>query len=635
MCGIAGIMCLQRKECDVDGTERIVKRMTDRMAHRGPDGEGRLTADGGHVFLWHRRLAVIDLSDRAKQPMQSADKRFCVTYNGEIYNYRELRRELEAEGFGFATESDTEVLLKAYEAWGVAAIKRLNGIFAFALWDDGEKELVMARDRYGAKPLYYAEISGQLAFASEYKAILEHPGFRRELNLRAVKEYFTFQNIFSNATFLEGVKILEAGSYMKVGYGDKSAPKPVAYWDFDFREPERAMARREYEEELCRLFSQAVRRQLISDVPVGAYLSGGIDSGSIAAVASRHVPDLKTFTCGFDLRSASGMELAYDEREKAEYMSYKFKTEHSEVVLKSGDMERCMEKLVWHMEDPRVGQSYPNFYAAKLSSNFVKVVLAGSGGDELFAGYPWRYYRAAGCRSFDEYAKNYFEYWQRLLKEDEMGRFFGPVHGRIEGYSTEAAFKSVFGGIPKKELSPQQSVNYSLYLEAKTFLHGLLLVEDKLSMAHGLETRVPFLDNDLVDFAMKVPVGLKLSKLGSAEALNENEHGSKTERYFARNGDGKIILRDAMRRYVPEEIAQGGKQGFSAPDASWFRGESIDYVDSVISNPDSLIYEYIDRECARDALKRHVSGKENKRLLIWSVINFEEWLRLFMKGNAP
>lgn len=633
MCGIAGIMCLQRRKCEVHRMETVLKNMTDLIAHRGPDGEGCVTLDKGHIFLGHRRLAVIDLSEDARQPMQSRDKRFSITYNGEIYNYRELRKELESLEYHFDTESDTEVLLKAYEAWGVKGIQKLNGIFAFAVWDDYKKELIMARDRYGTKPLYYSLVSGQLVFASEYKAILAHPDFQRKLNLCALKEYFTFQNIFSNITFLEGINILEPGSYIKIGYEDKNIPKAVNYWDFNFCESKENRSGQEYEEELNWLFVQAVKRQLVSDVPVGAYLSGGIDSGSVTAVASQQIPNLKTFTCGFDLHSATGMELNYDEREKAEYMSYKFKTEHYEMVLKAGDMEHCMKKLVWHMEDPRVGQCYPNFYAAKLSSNFVKVVLAGSGSDELFAGYPWRYYRAASCHSFDEYILNYYSYWQRLLKNDEIERFLSPVWRQIGDYSTEAVFRKIFGEVGEYDLSPQQSVNYSLYLEAKTFLHGLLIIEDKLSMAHGLETRVPFLDNDLVDFAMKIPVGLKLSKLQDVEILNENEYGNKTDKYFKRHRDGKIILRKVIERYVPEEISGGEKQGFSAPDASWFRGESIDYVNSIISNPNALIYDYLDKDSVETMFRTHISGQENKRLFIWSIINFEEWLNLFMKNG--
>ncbi len=229
-------MCLQRRKCEVHRVEAVLKDMTDLLSHRGPDGEGCLTLDEGHVFFGHRRLAVIDLLEEARQPMQSRDRRFSITYNGEIYNYRELRKELEKTGYYFDTESDTEVLLKAYEAWGVGGIQKLNGIFAFAVWDDYKKELIMARDRYGTKPLYYAEILGQLVFASEYKAILAHPDFHRKLNLCALKEYFTFQNIFSNITFLENIKILEAGSYIKVSYDDKDIPKAMAYWDYNFYE---------------------------------------------------------------------------------------------------------------------------------------------------------------------------------------------------------------------------------------------------------------------------------------------------------------------------------------------------------------------------------------------------------------
>ncbi len=630
MCGIAGIMCMQRKSCNVEENKMLIKRMTDSIAHRGPDGEGQVYLDDGHVFLGHRRLAIIDLSDAAKQPMHSLDGRYTMTYNGEIYNYRTLRVELEKKGYSFFSDSDTEVVLNAYAEWGVKSFEKLNGIFAFAIWDNYMKELLLVRDRYGTKPLYYADILGQLVFASEYKAILAHPDYQKKLNLYALKEYFTFQNIFSNVTFLEGIKILEAGSYLKVGYDDKNIPTAEVYWDYNFCESKENISKQEYEEELNRLFVQAVKRQLVCDVPVGSYLSGGIDSGSITAIASRYMQDLKTFTCGFDLHSASGMELLYDEREKAEYMSYKFKTEHYEMVLKAGDMERCMRKLVWHLEDPRVGQSYPNFYAAKLSSNFVKVVLAGSGGDELFAGYPWRYYRAVNCHSFDEYLENYFAYWQRLVKHDEMEAFFAPVYDEIKDYSMEIVFRNVFDKIPKRNLSPQQSVNYSLYLEAKTFLHGLLIVEDKLSMAHGLETRVPFLDNDLVDFAMRVPVGLKLSKLQDVEMLNENEYGNKTDKYFERNKDGKIILRNVMEQYIPKEISNGAKQGFSAPDASWFRGESIDYVHSIISNPNSLIYDYLNKKSVECMFRKHVSGEKNKRLLIWSIISFNEWMNCFI-----
>ena len=630
MCGIAGIMCLQRRGCNREVNYALIKKMTDIMAHRGPDGEGQICLDDGNVFLGHRRLAIIDLSESARQPMQSIDKRFTITYNGEIYNYKEIRDELEQIGYRFFSSSDTEVVMNAYAEWGDRALIRFNGIYAFAIWDNYKKELIIVRDRYGAKPLYYAKIGGQLVFASEYKAILLHPDFQRHLNLYALKEYFTFQNIFSNRTFFENIKILEPGSYIKIGYDQEDIPDSVNYWDYDFYESNEKISKEEYEEELNRLFIQAVKRQLVSDVPIGSYLSGGIDSGSITAIASQNIHDLKTFTCGFDLHSVSGMEMSFDEREKAEYMSYMFKTEHYEMVLKAGDMERCMNKLVWHLEDPRVGQSYPNYYASKLSSNFVKVVLAGSGGDEIFAGYPWRYYRATNCKDFNEYIDNYFEYWQRLLKHDEIKMFLKPIYSEIRDYSVKDVFKDIFKSFQRFDISPQQSVNYSLYLEAKTFLHGLLIVEDKLSMAHGLETRVPFLDNDLVDFAMKLPVNLKLASIDNLKRINENDVLSKAEKCYQENKDGKLILRNVMSRYVPQEITTGKKQGFSAPDASWFKGESIDYIKEIIYNSNSKIYDYVDKVTTREIVEKHFEGIENKRLFIWSIVNFEKWLHLFL-----
>lgn len=630
MCGIAGIMCLKRGMCDKEQLLSVLNNMLKSIAHRGPDGEGYKVLDEGQVYLGHRRLSIVDLSSLASQPMQTYSKRYTLSYNGEIYNFKELKRILQDKGHIFQTHSDTEVLLQAYEEWGIECLNRLNGIFAFAIWDNYKKELVLARDRYGTKPLYYAQVGNQVVFASEYKAIICHPLFERKVNLNTLKEYFTFQNIFSYNTLLDNIKILEPGSYIRITSDAGEIPQPIKYWDFKFEEQELGISEKEYEEEVNRLFEQAVKRQLFSDVSLGTYLSGGIDSGSITAVASKYIQDLKTFTCGFDLRSASGMELSFDEREKAEYMSYLFKTEHYEMVLKAGDMERCMQKLVWHLEDPRVGQSYPNFYAAKLASNFVKVVLAGTGSDELFAGYPWRYYRTSENNTFDKYVNEYFDYWQRLLKEEEQQSFMTPIYEEVKNYSMYDVFRNIWKDINLKEMSVEQCINSSLYLEAKTFLHGLLIVEDKLSMAHGLETRVPFLDNDLVDFAMKMPVRYKLSKVREKNKIDENAVGTKVDAYYRQYNDGKIILRNVMGRYVPKEISEGKKQGFSAPDASWFRGDSLDYVESIISNPNAKIYTYLDKKSVRNIFNNHIKGIENKRLLIWSIINYEVWLEQFI-----
>ena len=625
MCGITGLINLDGAPvCPV-----ILKQMTDAIAHRGPDGEGQWIE--GNVGLGHRRLAIIDLSPAGHQPMISADHRWVLSYNGEVYNYRELRAELEAAGYWFRSQTDSEVVLYALAHWGTAALLRFNGMFALALWDRRERTLLLARDRYGIKPLYYAQQGHRFAFGSEQKAITAQPDFQRKLNKPALLEYFTFQNIFTDQTLLEDIHLLPAGHHALLDLKPKTSHLTRSYyWDYRFREPEHPAARQDYIEELDRLFRQAVCRQLVSDVELGAYLSGGMDSGSITAIAARHFPYLKSFTCGFDLSSASGIELAFDERAKAEAMSARFKTEHYEMVLKAGDMERCLPKLAWHLEEPRVGQSYPNYYAAKLTSKFVKVVLSGSGGDELFGGYPWRYYRAAQSQNFEHYIDQYYLYWQRLVDNRFLKQMFAPVWPEVQGVWTRDIFRDVFASHDNDLDRPEDYVNHSLYFEAKTFLHGLFVVEDKLSMAHGLESRVPFMDNDLVEFAMQCPVGMKLNNLAEVLRINENEPGDKQGQYFQKTNDGKQILRDMMGRYIPGDITKAEKQGFSSPDASWFKGESINFVERTLLTSNACIYEVIDRQALAPLITQHLKGEQNRRLLIWSLLNIEAYLHAYL-----
>jgi asparagine synthase (glutamine-hydrolysing) len=622
MCGIAGYLNFDGEPA----VRGVVERMTESLAHRGPDGEGVWTE--GPVAIGHRRLAIIDLSPAAAQPMVSADGNMILTYNGEIYNYRELRAELEACGHRFRSSSDTEVLLSAFAEWGADALPRLNGMFALAIWDRRSQRLLLARDRYGIKPLYYLNTPDTLMFASESKAILEHGHYSAALDHEALLEYMTFQNLFTDRTLFKDVRTLPAGTSMEV---DARSGKCLfsRYWDFDFTETGEAMTREEAIEEVDRLFRQAVSRQLVSDVPVASYLSGGIDSGSITAVAARQLPDMRSFTIGFDVRSASGLELQFDEREAAEHMSYIFGTEHYEMVLKAGDIVRCLPRMCWHIEEPRVGQSYPNFYASKLVSRFDKVVLAGIGGDELFGGYPWRYYRADASSDFEHYIDAYYNYWHRLVPNEAIRRVFAPIWQDVNHIRTRDIFKGVFASRNQKPTSPADYINNSLYFEAKTFMHGLLTIEDKLSMAHGLETRVPFLDNDLVDFAMKIPVHMKLGDLHHVETFDENDAGPKSERYFARTRDGKLILRDVLGRYVPKEISSRTKQGFSGPDASWFRGESIDYVRRILYEGKPRIYDVFNRDAVIDLLEDHLQGRHNRRLFIWSLLSVEHCLRAF------
>lgn len=625
MCGIAGILNLDGQPA----APVLLKRMANAIAHRGPDGEGVYV--NGPCGLAHRRLAVIDLSPAGHQPMTTPDGRFVVSYNGELFNFQELRVELGALGWQFHSCSDTEVLLKAYAQWGEAALPRFNGQFAFAVWDCAKRELFLARDRYGIKPLYYLERGSTFLFASEVKALTSHPDCPACLDKKGLLEYLTFQNFFSDRTLFKGVKILPPGCWMRISKDRVDVPRN--YWDFSFREPDIHDDDEAYLEELDRLLRQAVNRQLVSDVEVGAYLSGGMDSGTISALAAQQMPFMRTFTCGFDLHSASGIELGFDEREKAEHMSYLFRTEHYEMVLKAGDMERILPRLAWHIEEPRVGQSYPNFYVAQLAAKFCKVVLSGDGGDELFAGYPWRYYRAVVNDDFDHYVGKYYQYWQRLLPVERVPAVFSPIWNEVGEVSTRDIFRGVFHSHAQDLTRPEDYINHSLYFEAKTFLHGLLVVEDKISMAHSLETRVPFLDNDLVDFAMTVPTRLKLGNLGAVVRLNENEPGPKTAKYFQQTQDGKLLLRRAMECYIPKAVAEGIKQGFSAPDASWFRGESMDYVRRGLMGRDALLFNYLDRAAVQEMIGEHLTGRQNHRLLIWSLLNLEEWLKLLDLGK--
>ena len=625
MCGIAGQINLNGEHV----SKIILKNMTDAIAHRGPDGEGHWCED--NIGLGHRRLSIIDLSPLGHQPMISADHRYVLTYNGEIYNFRELRTELEAKGYSFRSQTDSEVVLSALVEWGSEALLKFNGMFALAFWDRKEKNLLLARDRYGIKPLYYFQNDKKLVFGSEQKAILEQPSFDRIINKKALLEYFTFQNIFTDQTLLEEIHLLQPGHYATLNLlNNFKKLKFTQYWDYHFREPEKPLAEREYQEELDRLFQQAVNRQLVSDVELGSYLSGGMDSGSITALAANNFPYLKTFTCGFDLSSASGIELAFDERTKAEAMSARFKTEHYEMVLKAGDMERCLPQLAWHLEEPRVGQSYPNFYASKLASKFVKVVLSGTGGDELFGGYPWRYYRGIGAKNFKEYIDEYYLYWQRLIPNTVISKVFAPIWGEVEDVWTRDIFESVFSNHPTSLDKPEDFINHSLYFEAKTFLHGLFVVEDKLSMAHSLETRVPFMDNDLVDFAMQCSVSLKLNNLGEVTRLNENEVGRKANQYFQKTNDGKQILRNIMSKYIPTEIVEAKKQGFSSPDASWFKGESIEFVKKKLYDKNACIYKVLDPAAIMPLIKEHLKGDQNRRLLIWSLLNVEAWIEQYV-----
>jgi asparagine synthase (glutamine-hydrolysing) len=674
MCGIAGAVAFTQPL----NADRL-KPMVDAISHRGPDDSGflvwqsgkwsprhtsygvpfneqrfqrvspllpsidtpagleRLGEDHWDLFLGHRRLAVIDLSPRGHQPMTNKDRSLWVVYNGELYNYKELRRELEGLGFAFESHSDTEVLIHAYDAWGEACVDRFNGMFAFAIWDARQRRLWLVRDRYGIKPLYYYQDKDRFLFASEIKAILAYLPNRPGVDLLALNSYFTFQNSPDDRTLFAGVRMMPPGHCFRLDLDDGQLTQR-RFWDFDFSQ-ELNLSEDEYEERLYQLIVQAVRRQCVSDVPVGSYLSGGLDSGTVAAVTADVFGRIFTFTTGFDLSEAAQHEVTFDEREQAEHMSSLLKTEHYECVLHSGDMEAVLEKLVWHLEDLRVGQCYPNYYTARLVSKFVKVVMSGVGGDELFGGYPWRY-AAAIANTNGDWTTSYYQYWQRLVGDEEKEQLFTPeVARRFRaeagcdfGAHSIGLFRGVFP-FDKACASRSEQINRSLYFECKTFLHGLLMVEDKISMAFGLETRVPFLDNDLVDFACKIPIRHKVTGIDEIERIDENLVRKK-EYVNGIMTTGKTILRKAMQRILSPSVTRGKKQGFSAPDESWFRGSSANYIRDLLLSGNSRIGEFLNLDYVRRTIDDHVNGRVNKRLLIWSLVCFEWWLRTYQSPGA-
>lgn len=618
MCGIAGYINFNNKPV----SKFILKEMGEAIKHRGPDGEGYWF--NNNVGIVHRRLSIIDLSDAGSQPMISKNKRYILSYNGEIYNYRELRKILIKKGYFFSSQSDSEVVLNSLIEWGKNAIEKFNGMFAFVLWDNEKKEFLIARDRYGIKPLYYSIQKSTFSFASEQKSILKLNNFNRKIEHQAFVEYLTFQNIFSNITFFKDIYLLQPGYFGVFSEKNKSL-NIYKYWDYLFKS-ENKINQNEYKDQLNFYFKQAVERQLVSDVEVGSYLSGGIDSGSITSIASKIYPNLKTFTCGFDLTSVSNLELGFDERKKAKQISTFLKTEHNEMILSYGDMEKCLKRLAWHIEEPRVGQSYPNYYIAQLASKFVKVILSGSGGDELFAGYPWRYYKSSNTQNFEKFIDSYYLYWQRLIDNKDIKQLLNPIKSEVKDVWTRDIFRNVFLQHEITLDSPTDYINHSLYFEAKTFLHGLLVIEDKISMSFGLENRVPFLDNDLVDFAMSCPLSLKLNNLENNFRIDENFVGNKSKKYFEKTNDGKQILRKALSEYLPALITNAEKKGFSSPDATWFKNQSMQWVKEKLLNKNSRIYDYLDFSKSKSLLEDHFVGKENRRLFIWSLLNLDEYL---------
>lgn len=621
MCGIVGQVNFDRRPARIS----TILEMRKSIKHRGPDGDGVWLQD--FISFGHTRLAILDLSEKASQPMLSQDGRYVLIYNGEIYNSQEIRKKLEHLGCKFRSYSDTEIVLNAIIQWSARAFSMFNGMFALAFYDTKENIFFMARDRYGIKPLYFCHIGETLLFASEIKAFKKHKEFSVNLNEEALIEYLTFQNIVSDNSLTRGINSLPGGSFIRIDLNRREEIKIHTYWDFDFQRSDLNIDENEYVEELTRLLRQGVERTLVSDVEVGAYLSGGLDSGTIVGLAAKKSNNMKTFTIGFDMQKTAINELGYDERARARIASHHFRTRHYEKVLQPSSLEQSIDILLKILEDPRMGQSYPNFYAAELASSHVKVVLSGTGGDELFAGYPWRYFTGQEKMSFQSYVDAYFNHWQRLMDEKTLKKLLAPIQTSFNGISTRDIFRNVFKTHLDMLETSEDFVNHALYFESKTFLQGLLKIEDKISMAHGLETRLPFLDNDIVDFALRCPVRFKINGLHNLPALDENSPTNKKYSYAKKTNQGKSILRKSMDRLLPTEVIEADKQGFAAPDINWLRESNSNFIHKRLFDRNNMLYNFIDYKIAIELIDEHLSGKKNKRLLIWSFLNLDIWIR--------
>ncbi|TND06496.1 MAG: asparagine synthase [Bacteroidetes bacterium] len=628
MCGIAGVFNIGGDPVSISD----VKQMTRALAHRGPDGEG-IFADE-NIGLGHRRLAILDTSEKGAQPMQSHNGEWIVVFNGCIYNYMELKTELRSLGHSFVSTTDTEVITEGLAAWGPSVFERFDGMFAVGAWHKPSRTLYLSRDRYGVKPLYYWTNGKIFLFGSEIKAFFPHRAFSVSVNTSALNEYFTFQNLFTYQTLFNGVFSLPPANTVKIDSGFNGTVKHRPWWDYDFTKVDNKMTFEDANQETQRLFKNAVARQMIADVPVGSYLSGGMDSASITAIASRHVPRLVTFTAGFDMSEVTGVEANYDERRDAELIANHFKTEHYEQVINAGDLRWSLPRVVWHIEDLRVGMSYPNYYISRLASKFVKVCLQGTGGDELYGGYPWRYYRVFQSLDQQSFFKNYYGFWQRLVAdEDKVKLFHSDVYKQVDLAQPRKVFERVFtfNDLLRYD-TPENHIENSLYFEIKTFLPGLLLVGDKLAMANGLEERFPFLDNELVAFAQTIPARHKLGNLEQMKRLDENVMGPQKKAYKEFD-DGKSVLRKAMSDFLPDAIVNRKKQGFSAPDESWYRGENAQYVKELLLDKKNASRDYINPDFVAHIIDEHMNKRINHRLLIWSLMNFEWWCRLFIQNE--
>lgn len=612
MCGISGYIGR------IVNPSQVLSQMNNQQSHRGPDNSSFVL--NSLYGIGHCRLSIIDLSTASNQPLHNAN--FILAFNGEIYNWKELRYEF---GLPSSTvKSDTQLLFALLAKVGIRkTIPHLRGIFAFVLVDKLDKKIHLVRDRFGTKPLYTYKTNETLYFASEIKAFTSLEDWVPSLDVMALQSYLTFQNNFNNKTLFKNVELIPAGTCFSISCENINKKEIFNLYN-KTNEDKTLTPSFDTVHELEFLLKQAVTRNLVADVDSGAFLSGGIDSALISHFASEQRDNFKTFTIGFDLEGTELHEKQFDETDVAFELSQQLGAINYNHKLLSSSMDDVIDVVSYAIEDPRVGQSYPNFFASSLASKFAKVCLSGTGGDEIFGGYPWRYWPILVENSPDTQRKVMFNFWHRLNSPQIMAQILGlSLSDHLDKHIHE--FNSALNQhLPDRD-SPI-SLKSIMKFEQNTFLHGLLLIEDKLSMHHSLEVRVPYLDEDLVNFASSLPESLLLDpNIDNFRDINLTKPKIQNEQL---RKSGKIALRKIAEKRTPK-IANSSKQGFTAPDGSWFRLDRGSLIQSRLLDEGSVLWNWLDFNFTKLEIQKHLNGETNNRLLIWSLLTLESTLRQF------
>lgn len=628
MCGINGIAFSTRDGRQVNAD--VLVRMRDVQHHRGPD-DGGIFLDG-NIGLGHRRLSIVDVAHGA-QPMTCGD--LVIVYNGEVYNHNEAREELAARGHKFENRSDTETILHLYQQYGRDCVEHLRGMFAFVIWDKRKRELFIARDRFGVKPLYYVnDAKGNLYFGSEIKTILEAGGIKPAVNFNALPDQFANHGTSGEETLFAGVNRLLPGHTMMWKDGRLDVRE---YWDLKYEPKHEPMSDRDYVETWREMFREAVRLRLMADVPLGMFLSGGIDSSAIAGMMSKMVDSpIKTFSVAFSEREANELEYA-------RLVSRAFGTDHHEVTVTPQQFFDELPNLVWHEDEP-IGflASVPLYFVSKLAAEHVKVVLTGEGADEMLAGYG----RYAKTLKLLEYGEKYEAMTPSFVRNavrggvatlpggigsklsrtfltresdienlffDNFGVFPRAMQSELFNRETREKFESkdpyIRQNVWLEKTDAVDTLDKLLYTDTKTYLHELLMKQDQMSMAASIESRVPFLDHKLAEFSARMPREMKL-----------------------RGGTTKWILREAMKGILPAEILDRPKMGFPVPVGQWFRGEFKHIVDEYVLSERAARRGIFDANFVRSLVARHNAGEDHDER-IWALVNFEIWMRRFIDGE--